>query len=221
MPDTFSTCNGFRISTGSICIPLYGTWAGDVKVITPETITNPVTLSFGNLTLMGHVYRSGAFSGIQYVRLVGGAGGWRQTVQAQAYSNPNNVKLSTVLGDAAAAVGEQVNVVTDTTLGSFYIRENAPAERLLRQLAGPLWWMNPAGVTQIGPRSSSAISTAFLVETWDAGTNKFLISTEDYASWMPGNTFTAPTVPNSQTISMTYLGVDDKGTLRLTVLGSP
>lgn len=81
--------------------------------------------------------------------------------------------------------------------------------------------MNSQGVTQIGARPQSTITTAFLVESWDAGTNKFLISTEDYASWMPNAQFTSPTIPATQTISMTYLGVDDKGTLRLTVLGSP
>jgi hypothetical protein len=217
----FATVNGDRIVSGSLNIPLYGIWAADFVCVSTQTFTNPVSVVIGNLTLTGAVYRQGGFSGSQYVRLVGGAAGWRTTVQAQAYNNPNAVRLSTVLKDAAAAVGEQINVQTDQVIGSFFVRENAPAERLLRQLCGPLWFMDTTGTTQVGTRPQSTVSTPYLVQSWDAGKNLFVISTEDYASWLPNNQFSNDLVTSTQTISMTRFDVDNKGTLRLSVLGSP
>jgi hypothetical protein len=159
-----------------------------------------------------------SFAGSRSVRLVGGYGGWRKQVTAQAYQDPKGVRLSMVLGDAAAAVGEQMAISQDAPIGLNFVREAAPAERVLRQLAGALWYVDPSGVTRLDARDSSAIGSEFQVIMWSGGKGLFQIATEDNAAWMPGRTFTAPTVTEIQTVSMTTLQIDNDGKLRLEVL---
>ena len=217
----FFTANSNRVVTASLSIPLYGIWVADVLLPASDPLTNPIMINVGNLTLQGAIYRQGYFGGSQYARIVGGYAGWRTTIPSQAYNNPSGLMLSLILGDAAGACGEMVHVQTDSSVGTFYVRENAQAQRLLRQLGGPLWYIDNTGITQVGTRPTTLISSPFLVETWDAGTNLFVISTEDYASWMPSNTFQSPTVTIPQTISLVRIDSDNDGKLRLQVLGSP
>lgn len=217
----FFTANSNRVVTASLSIPLYGIWVADVLLPASDPLTNPIMINVGNLTLQGAIYRQGYFGGSQYARVLGGYAGWRTTIPSQAYNNPSGLMLSLILGDAAGACGEMVHVQTDSSVGTFYVRENAQAQRLLRQLGGPLWYIDNTGITQVGTRPTTLISSPFLVETWDAGTNLFVISTEDYASWMPSNTFQSPTVTIPQTISLVRIDSDNDGKLRLQVLGSP
>ena len=219
--EQFATANGTRIITASLSIPLYGIPVCDLLIPTLDPLTTPVSVTFGNFTQVMGVYRQGYFGGSQYARLVGGYAGWRTTIASQAYNNAGGLMLSLILGDAASAAGEQIKIATDSSVGTFYVRENAPAQRLLRQLGGPLWWIDPTGVTQVGPRTSVAITSPFTVVSYDAAPGQYEIATEDYASWLPSNTFTGPTLTGVQTISLTRLDVDNNGKLRLHVLGSP
>ena len=220
----YATLNGNRIVRGSITTPLYGAWSGDVLLAEPAAIPTPSLLAFGNLALTGTAYRTGAFAGSQWARLVAGYGGWRKPLPARQYIRAQGINASTVLRDAAAEVGEQVVIAEDYVIGQQYVRpgpssaDPAPACRVLRQLGGDLWWIDGAGVTQVGPRPTLVIVSPFTVVDWDAGLGKFQIATEDLASWLPGNTFSAPTVPTTQTISSATLAVDDRGVLRLEVL---
>lgn len=219
----FATANGARIVTLSLSLPLYGTWEADVTLADPAPLTAPVALTLGNLSLVGAVYRQGPFGGVQYARLVGGGGGWRSTLPAQAYGNPGGVLLSTVLRDAAAAVGEQVNVpsTVDAVIGQFFTREKAPASRVLGQLGGPLWWVDAAGVTQITARPAATITTPFTVEAFDPGCGELTIATEDYASWLPNATFSAPVLAGPQLVSYVRHAAGNDGRLRTHVLVSP
>ena len=111
----------------------------------------------GNLSLVGAVYRQAAFGGRLEARLVGGAAGWHKPVQARAYNNPGGVALSQVLRDAAIEVGESVNVISDGPIGNFFFRYADKASRVLRTLAGPLWWVSPDGTTQVGARPATSV----------------------------------------------------------------
>jgi hypothetical protein len=217
----FATANGGRVVTASVGIPLRGLWQADLTVAIPDQLASPVALTLGNLSLLGAVYRQSAFAGQQMARLVGGYGGWRSTVPAQSYQSPAGIKLSTVLLDVAAACGEQVNVQADSTIGTAYVRELGPASRVLGALVGAAWYVDATGVTQIGARTPVAITSPFTVEAWDATKGLLRIATEDYASWMPGNTFSGPTVPTAQTISFTRFDVGNDGVARLAVLVQP
>lgn len=220
MTDLFFSVNGVRATSGVITIPYYGLWVADVVLATTTPVSNLCSLVVGNLTLQGAAYRMASFAGARSVRLTGGYGGWRNPVPFQEYSNPGGVRLSTVLGDAARSVGERVAVQADVSLGTYWFREAAPASRVLRLLAGPTWWVDPAGITQVGTRTSTAITSQYLINDWSGAKGKFEVSTEDYASWMPGNTFSNELVTTPQTISMTIIEADNDGVLRLQVLST-
>ena len=216
----FASANGARLVAVSLGMPLYGLWMADIDGDLPETFTSPVTLVVGNLSLVGSVVRQGSFAGQNRTRLVGGFGGWRQDVSAASYSNPSGVRLSTVLLDLAASCGEQVKPPTpDVMVGQFFVREVAPASRILRQLVGPSWYVDALGVTQIGTRPSAAITSPFSVEMFDTDKGEAVIATEDYASWVPGATFSGATA--SGTVSFVRLAFGNDGRLRLVVLVSP
>lgn len=216
---SYATANGVRIVAASVGIPLVGAWTADLTLERPDTLVAPVTVAIGNLTLVGAPYRQGAFAGQQRARLVAGAAGWMKPVPPQGYASPSQVRLSTVLRDAASVVGEQVGSFPDRPLGMFYTRASAPAAYLLRDLVDGLWYVDGAGVTQVGQRPSSAISSPFTVQSFDPATGLYEIATEDLASWLPGASFSGPTAAG--TVSWTRIAVGQDGTLRLLVLGSP
>lgn len=217
---SFASLNGNRLTTVALCIPLYGTWSADVVLAESTMITTAITLVVGDLSLVGSVYRQANFAGSRSARLIGGAGGWRKTIPAKPYRNPAGIRASMVIGDAAREVGESVTLDADRVIGIAYPRESAPASRVLRTLAGALWWVDPSGMTHIGARPTGAISSDFTVIHWSGKTGSFEIATENYADWMPGKTFTAPTVSGTQTVSLVNLNQDNEGKLRLEVLAS-
>jgi hypothetical protein len=218
---TFASLNGNRLTTVALMMPLFGTWTADVVLADSAMITSAIMLVVGDLSLVGSVYRQASFAGSRSARLIGGAGGWRKKIPAKPYSNPSGIRASMVIGDAAREVGETVTLDADGTIGAAYVREAAPASRVLRTLGGSLWWIDPAGMTHIGARPTGAIASEFTVIHWSGKTGQFEIATENYADWMPGKTFTAPTVAGAQTISLVSLNQSNEGKLRLEVLASP
>lgn len=214
----FAALSGVRVVAGSIVVPTYGLWAGDVSLATADPVPDDVALSLGNLTLRGHVYRQSLFCGERKCRLVAGAGGWRKTIGWRQYSLAGGVNLSLVLGDAARECGERVNVQNDYVIGTGWVREKAAASRQLRLLAGSDWYVDPSGVTQIAAWPTKTITSAFTVIDQDGAEGRVTIATEDYASWMPGCTFRAPTLAGPFTSGGTMFKFDGDGEFRLEVL---
>lgn len=215
----FATLNGQRVISASVTIPIQGTWSADVVLSSDTTTPTSVTLAIADITLVGTAFRTAAFSGSRSLRLVGGAAGWRKTLPAKGYSSPAGVRLKSVLDDAARESGETMAPYADATIGSFFTRDRQPAERVLRSLA-PSWWMGLDGETHIEARPSGAITSPFTVTSWSGGKGQFEIATEKLSDWMPGRSFTSPTVTTAQTISTTQIQVDNAGKLRLTVLNT-
>src|SRR5262249_44254035 len=148
---------GIQVVGGSLLIPLVGAWTADLYLATDQTLSGPVPVTIGNLSLLGTVYRSEPYGGQTRARLVGGYGGWRQQVSAQGYGSGSGVKLSHVLQDVAAACGERVNVANDTSVGSAWTRAGlgSVASDVLWALVGagiiPAWRVDQSGVTQVTP----------------------------------------------------------------------
>lgn len=210
--------NGAQVVTANVTIPRYGPAVADVVMAASEPIASPASLAIGNLTLSGVAFRTASFAGSRSARWVGGRAGWRKVIKARGYAHDAGVKLSTVLGDAARDCGETLSLAVDKVIGTAYAREKEVAERTLHFLAHRNWWIDPAGVTIVGPRPSGLITSAFTVVSWSGGRGRFEIATEDVASWMPGRKFSAPTVTGEQTISTVQITSDNEGTLRLVVM---
>ncbi len=194
-----ATLGGIAVTAGSIVIPHYGLWSADLTLATDEAVPDDTTCVIGNLSMKCHVYRTNSFVGARMCRVVGGAGGWRKDVASYQYDYADGVRLSMILGDVAREVGESINVPSDRVVGTGYAREAAKASRTLRLLVGDAWYMDPAGVTQIGARPSPAVSTQFDVVDQDSAAGIVTIATEDYLGWLPGCTFTGPTLDGSFT----------------------
>ena len=214
----FASVNGLRSTSSSIAIPYYGTWVADVELAPDAPLAGAVTLQIGNLTMQGTVLRTAPFAGSRSAKIIGGAGGWGKTIQLDPYRLASGVPLSLVLRDAARACGETVKLVADRNLGEFYVPERGPASRILRQLGGDMWWMDAAGVTQVGPRPSTKIKSAATVAEYRGGRGWLTVATEDLAAWVPGATFSGNTISTPITVSAVRIDADEDGTLRLEVL---
>ena len=194
----YATLNDFGISHLYLVIPSRGLWTADVvldRSVQMSDLAGAVTLKLGdNFVLVGTVFRAGDFTGAAGYRVVGGEGGWMKLLPAKAYQSPAGVKLSAVLNDTAKAVGEKVNVQQDSTVGNFFIRENnAPASRVLNALA-PNWWVNPAdGITQVGTRAQTHITSQFDTLPVADGTSlllgRIVVATDKPEEWIPGRQF--------------------------------
>jgi hypothetical protein len=215
----FATMAGQRIVTMDLDLPLIGAWVADMVIAVAQPLaTNLQPLVLGNLQLQGTVYRQSAFAGLVNARVVAGGAGWNKTTEARGYNLAGGVTLSMVLGDIAAEIGETVNVVSDTSFGNHFMRLADTASNTLRAIAGPIWWIDSSGVTQVGPRPAPIIRSPFEVENYDGGRGELVVSTEDYASWIPGALFSGPTIPTQLRIATVRHEIDNSGKARMHVL---
>lgn len=215
---SFATLGGVPIVSGSLVIPLYGMWAGDVRVATGVEMPDSVEIVLGNLTMVGHVYRQRAFAGATSCRLVAGTGGWREMVTARQYYFAGGVPLRMVIQDVAKEVGETAVVDSDESIGDAYVRQADRASLVLRQLAGANWYVDNDGVTQISAWPSDPVQSAFTIEEQDPARGLVTVATEDYASWMPGCTFAAPNLAGTFANGGVRYSFDGDGRFRLEVL---
>lgn len=155
MSAALATLNGVIVTACRVQIPAYGLWWADVEADTPTAISGAVTLVVDDLVLKGTIVSGGAREARFRYRIVGGAGGWGRSVTAKSYTNDAGVKLGTVLRDVAAECGESLGTVATSTVGTSYVRSVAPAARVLDELATRAWYVDEAGVTQIGRRATT------------------------------------------------------------------
>lgn len=217
----FASINGERITSGAVMVPYYGQWSAHVTIASQDTVPSAgasATVSLGQLSFVGTVYRSSPFGGARSILVVGGHGGWRSIVPARSYHVSSGVSLSLVLNDLASDCGEKVNIPQDSTLSPDYMRPAGPAIETLRDLAGSIWWMGLDGTTQIVTRPSTTIASQYDVITLDGGSGLVEVSTESMQDWLPGNLFDGPTVPSPQTIGYSRFVVDNTGKLRVFVM---
>lgn len=218
MTTQYADVNGIRVVSGSITIPYYGTWSGDLLLATSAPISGPLTLTLGGLVLHGTAVRTAPFAASRQLRLVGGAGGWRTSIPSRAYYAAGGVPLRMVLTDAATECGERIVVANDMVIGDHLTRPVGPASDVLRELVSQ-WWIDNDGITQVSAsRPSVPIASDYQVIEWDAGRGLAKIATESVQDWMPGNTFQSPAMTIAPAIGTTFIRADANGTWRVEVL---
>lgn len=218
---SYATLAGARVSSARVSLPLYGVWVADVVLPVAAELTGLVRLVIGTLALVGTPVRQADYGAGRTLRMVGGRNGWGRDVAAVGYANASGVRLADVLSDVARDSGEAITGYdSEATVGTHYARLAGPASRVLRDLAGPLWYMRADGVTTLAARPDTPIATPFTVTHRDGPTRRTVVATEDPQDWMPGRRFASVTTPDLQTISHVSLVAAESGELRAEVLTS-
>lgn len=206
--------NGVDISRGLVVVPRYG--IGHAEVVGASdwilTIGSQVPVVLGDLTLTMTVADGDAFGAESRWTLVAGYGGWSTTVGAKAYRSDSGILLSTTLQDLATTCGELVNVTADRVVGYAWTRMQGLASVALEELVGSEWYIDPGGVTQIGPRPASSISPLdVVVERYEPSIRRATVSLNDdsYTQLLPGATLSSPALNTPFTIASTTYRIED------------
>lgn len=181
-----ASLNGAIISRASVQIPAWGVWWADVELVDAIEFSGAVSLVVGDATLSGTIVSGGAFDGKAGYRIAGGAGGWGKTVDSQGYQNDAGVKASTVASDLAQAVGETIAGAPSKRVGPNYARCECMASIALHSLFPRGWYVDLAGVTQVGSWPSTTYSGKDPRVRVDPAVGVVEIATEDVAALVPG-----------------------------------
>lgn len=154
---SLATLNGQAVTFARVQIPAHGVWWAEVETDRADVLTGSVTLVLDDATFIGTILSSGLSQTRMRYRIAGGAGGWGRRIAAQAYTNDLGVKLAGVLGDVARDAGETLGTISSTaTVGTGYVRASGPASQVLHDLVPRGWYVDSAGVTQVGTRAATA-----------------------------------------------------------------
>lgn len=183
-----ATLNGIRVTKASVTIPAWGCWYAEVHLDSEHTLTGAVTLVVADLTLAGTVLSGGPTLGRSSYRIVAGAGGWGQTLPKKSYANDAQVKVSTVLEDAARECGETMAAIdSDLRTGPAYVRDAGPASRSLHELAPSAWYVDEAGTTRLGARAAGELVGKVTRENpIDLARGMVVLAAESIATILPG-----------------------------------
>lgn len=222
MPDLFAEINGVRAVEGRIVIPQVGA-PHAALTLDKEVVGLPakgLILTLADLKITCTPWRPvKSYQGRTSLSLIGGFGGWRQELGPQTYRSSVGVRLAFVLGEAAKATGETIVIGNDRTLGGHYVRERAPAARLLNRLCPLEWWIDLAGTTRTGTRTTSKITSPLSLLSFDGARGVAIVATEFPGAFIPGRTFSSPQLSSEITIA----GVThtlSKGKIRTEVLAA-
>lgn len=212
------TLNDFRITDAQAHLPAWGAWYVEASIDTEQTIAPGAAAKvvLSDLTLTGTVLSGGPEKGRSDYIIVGGKGGWGQTLPKKSYANDAGVKLSKVLGDAAQSVGESINLGTRTaeTIGPAFTRKEGTACRLLERYAPGAWYVDEAGVTRLGRRSTSTLDAKVpRVSPVDRARGTVTLAPETLAAILPG-----VVVDGLEAVDVMH-SISAKGGIRSTIWG--
>ena len=183
----YLTASGFMALRARISLPLTGTWTADVSLdpassgsaLPVQGAGLTISLGEGGFTLQGYCRRVNNAFGTVYARVIGGAGGLPETIDAKAYQGAT---FGIILQDILGQVGESLSATTPSAITNttvpFWTTIQGPCWRTLaalvdeaRTITGTLvnWRVLPDGTIYLGP------------ETWAAAS----MTTFDLLSWSP------------------------------------
>jgi hypothetical protein len=187
VPELTINCNGQKVTRVVVHVPQAGVWWTDVDfdVALPATnLAGAAQVVVGPLSLSGTFApaRTGTFFQQSKARVLGGAGAWGKAVRAKSYHDDGaGVKATTVIQDLAREVGERVGTIVPSRarLGVDWDRRASVASEALSLVLGSTpWWVDYAGLTQVGPRPESEIGTDYEVLTFDPRFGIATVTTE-------------------------------------------
>lgn len=186
--------NGHAVQHLQLHIGNIGPWTASVQLTQAVElqIGTAATLTVGGATLTGTVVETASFALGTAARIVAGHGGWSNVIARRDYHNDAGIKASLVAGDVARECGETLGGFEPESerLGADYVRPERTGAWVLEDVIGEAaWWVDFAGVTQVGTRPSAVASA-------DAGTllsfaprdNVALLAIDSLAGMVPGVT---------------------------------
>jgi len=190
----YVSANGFPVTRASVVVGWGGPWTAEVHMPNANVLTAPVRLRIGSLELVGAPVEGsdGVYADQRRVRLAGGAAGWAKTVTGRGYHNDAGVKGRLVAEDAARDVGETLGdfIPSAERVGVDFAREPGPASRALEAVSGSAaWWVDYAGVTQVGLRPVTAAARgSYVVLSYDPSNRTAELQMDDPTSVRVGST---------------------------------
>lgn len=186
-----ATLAGHRATSARVTIPAWGAWYANAVVDGDVELSGSVELVVADLRLRGTVIGGGPSSpksGRSRFRIVGGAGGWGRTIDRKAYANDAEVKLATVLTDAARACGETIDASTipAVRIGPAFVRGDGRASLVLEATRPQGWHVGEDGVTRIGLRASKTFGGVATRVTSDRAAASITLASSSLAALVPG-----------------------------------
>jgi hypothetical protein len=213
-----ATLDGHRVTSARLHLPAWGVWWAEVKIDQEATVSGRVPLVIADLRLTGTIVSGGPGPlGRAAYRLAGGAAGWGKAIPARSYANDAGLKASAVIADAATACGETLDAATlpTTRLGPAFVREAAPAARVLEQVVPAGWYVAEDGTTKIGKRAATTLETAASVLSVDRALGTVSLAADSIAGIVPG-----VTVESVEAVDVLHELGEGAGPLRSTLWGA-
>jgi len=186
-----ATLAGHRVTHARVHLPAWGVWWAEVSIDEEAELAGRIPLNVADLALSGTVMSGGIGpKGRASYRLAGGAGGWGKSIAARSYANDAGLKAATVISDAASACGETLDAATlpTTRLGPAFVREAAPAARVLEQVVPEAWYVGEDGTTRIGKRTATSLTVPAAVSSVDRAVGAVALASDSIATIVPGIT---------------------------------
>lgn len=184
--------NGHPITHLRLTVSARGPWVADCTLdnAAPD-VTGRVTIKLEGLELVGTVTDGGAYLGAKTVRIVAGGGSWARALPPKGYHNDAGIKALNVAQDAAREAGEVLGSFAPehARIGVDYARQAGPASRTLKNVIGSAaWWVDYAGVTHVGARSSAPIAEdAYEVLEANPRSKRVVLGVQDLSSVVIGS----------------------------------
>ncbi len=186
---SLATLDGNTVTKARVNVPSWGCWWAGVDLAEPIELAagTRVSLVIAGQAFSGTIMSGGAFSGRAAYYLAGGAGSWGKTLPSKPYSDDSGLRLQTVLGDAASEAGETLGPVPSTTLGPHYARRaGAMASEVLNAFAPRGWYVDFAGVTQVGLRTATTYTGSAPRVRVDPAVGVYELAVDSLEGLLPG-----------------------------------
>jgi hypothetical protein len=187
-----ATLSDRTITRCRLMVPAWGLPFAEVEIDGRDELgDSTVTLRISDLEATMTVLTSGSWRGRRRYRLVGGSGGWGETIPARGYTSDLRVLRATVAADAAAAAGEIIDVsgLSTDSLGGHWTRPEGPAARTLELLAPQGWRVGLDGITRFGaPPEVEYVGDATRVDLPDRAVGRIELAPQQgsVAALVPG-----------------------------------
>jgi len=192
-----STLGTLTLERLMLAYPRFGSWRADCVMSGEEAPTGPLTLTVGDLTLVGSVLRSGLdATGKPHAVVVGGIGWERPLSSPLSYHADVGVRLRTVLTDLTRLSGEPMEQPTDRALdlGFCAVASTPRAPVRLRDVLASMhrcgfvdkWRIDPDGVLRFGARVGAAVTARATVMRRNLGLGMRLVGIDGPLAFLPG-----------------------------------